>query len=452
MGAYEFQAPYVPIATQLTFTQLPSKPVVNTAISPIVVSIEEQGNASTSDDAAVTLSIQSGPAAGTLAGTLTSTATNGVATFGSLTLSAVGTYALLATDSADNLTMVSTPFVVSAGAPAKLVFVKQPPVSLVAGSTPTIKVDIEDQYGNIVTTNNGKVTLSPFSTYPPTQSTESSDLSTAQESLSPLDFDTINLTGPYPFGPSVTVRAVNGVATFSNAMTMAGSLLSLQASHGTLPVISSNTFTVTPAAASKLVLNVVTYPSYSADITVEDAFGNTITSANGKATLSLLSPLGTTFPNGKTTKTVQLSSGQGSVALNFPNSARYTLQATHGTLPAAQSSFLYTVPGSSFLVFAQSNQPTTAEAGTPLTPDVVVKIKDSFGFLDTTADGKVTLSIASGPAGATLGGITTVNAVDGIATFDDISFLEPGDYTLKATHGSLPASISEVIDVTPKAG
>jgi hypothetical protein len=44
----------------------------------------------------------------------------------------------------------------------------------------------------------------------------------------------------------------------------------------------------------------------------------------------------------------------------------------------------------------------------------------------------VTLSIASGPAGATLGGTTTVTTSAGIATFSDISLPVQGTYTLAA--------------------
>ena len=409
MGAYEFQGPYAPLATQLGFTQLPVKPVVNSAISPIVVSLENQnGKVVASDDAEVTLSIRSGPSGATLTGTLTATASNGVATFGSLTLSAVGTYTLLATDYADNLTMVSAPFVVSSGAPAKLVFAKQPPDTVVAGSAATIVVDIEDQYGNIATSANGNVTLSPL--------------------IGGLLYSSMNVfLGGSSFGPKITLRAVDGVAKFRNLpMTKAGWPLNLQASHGSLADIYSSTFTVTPAAASKLVLAVGSSPSYSANITVEDAFGNTITSASGKATISIASgPPGATLPDGKSTQVVQLSSGQGSLAFSFPATARFTLQATHAALPEVQSSFLYNNPGSGSLVFPLGDQPTTARTGMRLTSPVVVKIKDMYGDLENTSNGKVTLSIYSGPDGTILGGTTTVNAVDGIATFDDILFLAP---------------------------
>jgi hypothetical protein len=61
----------------------------------------------------------------------------------------------------------------------------------------------------------------------------------------------------------------------------------------------------------------------------------------------------------------------------------------------------------------------------------------------------VTLSIASGPAGAVLGGHTTVRAVNGVATFSDLRLSKPGTYTLKATGGILTPDTSNSFSVTP---
>jgi hypothetical protein len=75
---------------------------------------------------------------------------------------------------------------VKAAAAAQLVF-EQQPTNVVHGQVinPPIVVLIEDQYGNVVTTNNSKVTLSIAS-------------------------------GPGILGGTFKVNAVNGVATFSN--------------------------------------------------------------------------------------------------------------------------------------------------------------------------------------------------------------------------------------------
>ncbi|MDX2183537.1 MAG: hypothetical protein SFW08_06075, partial [Gemmatimonadaceae bacterium] len=56
-------------------------------------------------------------------------------------------------------------------------------------------------------------------------------------------------------------------------------------------------------------------------------------------------------------------------------------------------------------------------AGDTLTPPIIVRVVDSLGTVISTATDSITLSIASGPAGATLGGTRVLAAVTGIAPF-----------------------------------
>jgi uncharacterized repeat protein (TIGR03803 family) len=117
---YEFSATPVGPPAQLVFTTEPSTVADNSAVSPpISVAIEDaNGNVVSSDDSFVGISIASGPANGNLNGTNGMSAVNGVATFGNDEFSQPGTYTLLATDTTDNLTADSVPFVVG---PAGLV-------------------------------------------------------------------------------------------------------------------------------------------------------------------------------------------------------------------------------------------------------------------------------------------------------------------------------------------
>lgn len=98
------------------------------------------------------------------------------------------------------------------------------------------------------------------------------------------------------------------------------------------------------------------------------------------------------------------------------------------------------------LVFAQ--QPantTTVSVFGPITVD----IEDSSGALLTSDDSNVTLAIAGGPGGGILGGGTTVAAVNGVATFSNMSIATPGDnYMLTATDGSDTPATSSPFNVT----
>src|SRR5262249_23269048 len=63
-------------------------------------------------------------------------------------------------------------------------------------------------------------------------------------------------------------------------------------------------------------------------------------------------------------------------------------------------------------------QPSNAVVGQPISPAIAVAVVDAKGNTMTTNNSQlVTLSIASGPAGAQLLGTTTVRAVNGVADF-----------------------------------
>ncbi|HVT79346.1 MAG TPA: choice-of-anchor tandem repeat GloVer-containing protein [Phycisphaerae bacterium] len=87
------------------------------------------------------------------------------------------------------------------------------------------------------------------------------------------------------------------------------------------------------------------------------------------------------------------------------------------------------------LAFVQ--QPATLEAGSTISPGVTVAIKDQEGHVRTESTATVTLSIFSGPAGGKFKGTVSAAAVNGIATFSNLTLSTPGEYQLKATSGAL---------------
>ena len=98
------------------------------------------------------------------------------------------------------------------------------------------------------------------------------------------------------------------------------------------------------------------------------------------------------------------------------------------------------------------SQPTTATIGAPITPAIAVNVVDNSNNTVTTDNSQlVTLSIASGPAGATLSGETTVRAVNGVATFAGLSVNLAGTYVFVATGGDLTPAFTNAINVAPIA-
>jgi hypothetical protein len=95
-------------------------------------------------------------------------------------------------------------------------------------------------------------------------------------------------------------------------------------------------------------------------------------------------------------------------------------------------------------------QPSNAVVDQPISPAIAVAVVDAKGNTITTNNTQlVTLSIASGPAGAQLLGTTTVRAVNGVADFTNLRLSLPGTYTLTATGGALTPDFSNVFTIAP---
>ena len=74
----------------------------------------------------------------------------------------------------------------------------------------------------------------------------------------------------------------------------------------------------------------------------------------------------------------------------------------------------------------------SSSTGTDQVFGVSVSVEDSSGNVVTTSASPITLSLASGPSGATFGGTLTVSAISGVATFTGLSLTKSGTYTLTA--------------------
>src|SRR5256886_10065369 len=107
-------------------------------------------------------------------------------------------------------------------------------------------------------------------------------------------------------------------------------------------------------------------------------------------------------------------------------------------------------PAPTQLAFLQ--QPANLVAGHQFSQAVKVRADDAHGNKVASFTGSVTVALANNPGGATLSGSTTVAAVDGIATFSDLSLDKTGaGYTLtaSASGGALVAPTSAAFDVAP---
>ena len=93
-------------------------------------------------------------------------------------------------------------------------------------------------------------------------------------------------------------------------------------------------------------------------------------------------------------------------------------------------------------------QPGASTAGQAITPAVRVAIQNELGGTVTAANSQVTIALGANPGGGTLSGTLSVAAVNGIATFSNLSINRASNgYTLTATSGSLTSATSSAFTV-----
>ena len=92
--------------------------------------------------------------------------------------------------------------------------------------------------------------------------------------------------------------------------------------------------------------------------------------------------------------------------------------------------------------------PGEAAAGAAITPAVEVTAQNQAGEKVSSYTGAVTVSLASNDNGATLTGTTTVDAVAGVARFDNLAISKPGHgYQLSASADGPAAAMSDAFEV-----
>jgi hypothetical protein len=240
------------------------------------VSIEDAyGNVVTGYDGSVSIALQGGPAGSTLSGSTSVRVLRGTATFSGLNLDRSGADVLTVT--AGGLGTISTrPLNVTPAAPSQVVIVDEPPATTIAGQSFGLSAAVEDPYGNIATGYNGTVTAS---------------LAKEPEGGA--------LRG------GVSADAVNGVATFSGlTIEQAGGGYAVEASSGVWTSSPSTSISVSPAAASLLVVTreppawVVVKRPFAVGVEALDAYGNVATGFDGAVTAALSTRSGRAVLNG----------------------------------------------------------------------------------------------------------------------------------------------------------
>ncbi len=409
------------VASRLSVATQPTNGVAGSTLAPVSVAAQDAaGHVVTTFAGDVTIALGANPGGATLSGTTTVKAVAGVATFSDLKVNRPGAGYTFVISASDLTSATTAAFSVTAGSAARLV-VGAVPASVDAGIAiaPALAVTATDAGGNTVTSFTGAVTIAIG-----------------------VNPGGATLTG------TLTRNAVAGVATFDDlSIARAGVGYTVVASATDLTSGASVPFTVSPGPAT--MLSVVSGANQTAAagtalqpivLKVSDTFGN------GIAGVTLT--LAVTGGGGTVTPTTAPTDAAGTVSVSW------TLGGVNGTqtftVAAASLATLTvnaTATGGTSNMLAISTPPAPTQiAGVVLAPSIVVQAKDGLGVVQTGFTGAVTASIASGPAGAPLGGTVSVNAVAGVATFSTLRLTKAGTYTLQfAATGYATATTGNVV-------
>lgn len=319
--------------------------------------------------------------------------------------------------------LYSTFTINGAGPPAKLVFTTQP-TSINAGqSLPAVQVSIEDALGNV-----------------------------EQGVSTPITIALGNNPGSDVLSGTLTETALNGVATFAGlGLRKAGTRYTLVASGSALTAIS-NSFNVNAGPPTSLVFT--SEPTSAAagktlpavQVTAEDASGNLVTSPTSITIAVSANPGGSTLSGTLTENTVAGVATFADLSLNLPGTG-YTLAASSpGTATATSSPFNITALIPAVLSFTQP--PGDVQTGQTFIPAVQVTVTDTSGAVVTGFNGPVSISIGSNPSGATLAGMATQNAMNGVATFPGLSVNTAGKGFTLVVYGTGLTATSNRFNVT----
>src|SRR5438132_1636521 len=362
-------------------------------------------------------------------GTTPVAAVSGVATF-FVSLNKAGTGYTLAASAGGFAPVTSTPFDIIPGTATQLAFTVQPS-NTVAGAaiSPAVQVTALDPAGNPVPSFTGSVTVA-LGTNP----------------------------GGSTLSGTTTVAAVNGVASFGDlSANKTGTSYALSATATGLNPATSSGFNITPGAATQLVFG--TQPSTTVanrqispavKVRALDAFGNVATGFSDAVAIALGSNPGGSTLSGTTPVAAVSGVATFFVSLNKAGTG-YTLTASASGFAPATSTAFDIIPGTATQL-AFTVQPSTTVAGVAISPAVQVTALDAAGNPVPSFTGSVTVALGTNPGGSTLGGTTTLAAVNGVASFATPTLDKTGTgYALTATATGLNPATSSAFSITPGA-
>ncbi|HWE37865.1 MAG TPA: hypothetical protein VG406_14950 [Isosphaeraceae bacterium] len=262
-------------------------------------------------------------------------------------------------------------------------------------------------------------------------------------------------------GPDGNLWAVDGQLARINPATNALTQSPVAATRGiaigpdgNLWLASGSSITVATLSPSETDLVVTQQPptsvtagaGFGLTVAVEDGSGNVDPSFQGAVTLALGNNPGGATLGGTLTATAVNGVATFSGLSLTKAAAGYTLVASSGLSGEGFSGALSVTPAAATQLVILQQPPSSV--GVNKTFGLQAAIEDQYGNIVTSANNSVTIVLATNPGGATLGGTTTVAAVDGIVTFSNLTLNKKGKgYTLRLSSAGLTSVTTSAITV-----
>src|SRR5207249_294506 len=226
--------------------------------------------------------------------------------------------------------------------------------------------------------------------------------------------------------PAITTSNTSGIA--STSFTIPGPVSASQ----TTVVASPATITASTGSSASTIT-----------VTARDQYGNVIRgktvvlAATGTGNALVQPSPDTTIASGVASGTLSSTVAQGKTVSATVAGTAITQQATVTVSPAAAASLDFI------------GQPSNVAAGVAIAPPIQVEVRDQFQNRATAATPGIMLALNPNPGSATLGGTLPRTAVNGVATFDDITVDRAANgYRLVASSAPLTAATSALFNVT----
>jgi hypothetical protein len=307
---------------------------------------------------------------------------------------------------------------------SQLVVTQSPPASITAGSSFGLTVEVVDDSGDLLSSFNGPVTVAMAS----------------------------NTGGSTPLDGTLTVTATNGVATFSGLTpTKAGTGYTLQVTSAGVGTGVTGAISVTPATASQIAFTqvptgVTAGAQFSLRASIEDPYGNVVTSSTETLTVALANNPGGTSLGGTLSATASNGVATFSNLTLTKAASGYTFQVSSSDLGGAVTGALTVTPAAATALLIVQ-QPSSVVVNTAFA--LVVEVIDAYGNVVTSDNGTAKVALGSGPSGGKLVGTTSMTFVNGVATFSNLTLSKVGTgYTLLISSKNLNGATTNPISVT----